>query len=89
MTPWSPTWAASRADAVFFGVQDDSLALPGLAHAADAKHCRRCGAPYAFDAVYLGHLGHYHCPSCGQRRPQPSVSASAVVLEGVRSRASR
>ena len=32
-----------------------------MAHAADAKHCRRCGAPYVFDAVYLGHLGHYHC----------------------------
>ena len=40
-----------------------------MAHAADAKHCRRCGAPYVFDAVYLGHLGHYHCPSCGQARP--------------------
>ena len=51
---------------LYFGVEDDSLALPGMAHAADAKHCRRCGAPYVFDAVYLGHLGHYHCPSCGQ-----------------------
>jgi UDP-N-acetylmuramyl tripeptide synthase len=73
-----------RADIVYFGVEDDSLALPGLAHAADAKHCRRCGAPYVFDAVYLGHLGHYHCPSCGQARPAPAVTASAVRLEGVR-----
>ncbi len=68
---------------VYFGVEDDSLALPGLAHAADAKHCRRCGAPYVFDAVYLGHLGHYHCERCGQRRPAPSVCAREVVLEGV------
>jgi UDP-N-acetylmuramyl tripeptide synthase len=72
-------------DVVYFGVEDDSLALPGIGHAADAKHCRRCGAPYVFDAVYLGHLGHYHCESCGQRRPQPSVVASEVTLEGVRS----
>jgi len=70
---------------LYFGVDDDSLALPGLAHAADAKHCRRCGAPYVFDAVYLGHLGHYHCPNCHQRRPEPAVSAGAVTLEGVRS----
>ncbi|HYM45917.1 MAG TPA: YegS/Rv2252/BmrU family lipid kinase [Solirubrobacteraceae bacterium] len=70
---------------VYFGVEDDSLALAGMAHAADAKHCRRCGAPYAFDAVYLGHLGHYHCPSCGQRRPAPQVTASGVALQGVRS----
>jgi UDP-N-acetylmuramyl tripeptide synthase len=69
---------------LYFGIDDDSLALAGMAHAADAKHCRRCGAPYVFEAIYLGHLGHYHCASCGQRRPQPSVRASEVVLEGVR-----
>ncbi len=71
--------------ALYFGVQDDSLARPGMAHAADAKHCRRCGAPYTFDAIYLGHLGHYHCPSCGQSRPLPSVTATEVRLQGVRS----
>jgi lipid II isoglutaminyl synthase (glutamine-hydrolysing) len=73
-----------HAGALYFGVEDDTLALPGMAHAADAKHCRRCGAPYVFDAVYLGHLGHYHCPSCGQRRPAPAITAAAVRLEGVR-----
>jgi UDP-N-acetylmuramyl tripeptide synthase len=73
-----------RPGAIFFGVDDDALALAGMAHAADAKHCRRCGAPYVFDAVYLGHLGHYHCPSCGQKRPLPSVTATNVRLEGVR-----
>jgi lipid II isoglutaminyl synthase (glutamine-hydrolysing) len=73
-----------RPGTLYFGVEDDSLALAGMAHAADAKHCRRCGAPYIFDAVYLGHLGHYRCPSCGRQRPQPQVWASDVVLEGVR-----
>jgi lipid II isoglutaminyl synthase (glutamine-hydrolysing) len=74
-----------RAGILYFGVEDDSLALAGMAHAADAKHCRRCGAPYVFDTVYLGHLGHYHCPSCGQTRPRPTISASDVRLRGVRS----
>ena len=69
---------------VYFGVDDETLALGAVAHAADAKHCRRCGAPYVFDAVYMGHLGHYHCPNCGRRRPSPTVLARAVVLEGVR-----
>jgi len=73
-----------RADTLYFGVEDDSLALAGMAHAADAKHCRRCGAPYVFEAIYLGHLGHYRCASCGQRRPEPAVTASEVSLEGVR-----
>jgi UDP-N-acetylmuramyl tripeptide synthase len=75
---------AREQDALFFGVEDDTLALPGMAHAADAKHCRRCGAPYSFEAIYLGHLGHYRCPGCGQQRPTPSVTASKVRLEGVR-----
>jgi len=74
-----------RPGALYFGVQDDSLAMPGMAHAADAKHCSRCGAPYVFDAIYLGHLGHYHCASCGRERPQPTVLATDVSLQGVRS----
>ncbi len=73
-----------RAGVLYFGVEDDSLALAGMAHAADAKHCRRCGAPYVFDAIYLGHLGHYHCPSCGRSRPTPAITATDVQLEGVR-----
>jgi lipid II isoglutaminyl synthase (glutamine-hydrolysing) len=72
------------APVLYFGVEDDSLALPGMAHAADAKHCRRCGAPYVFEAIYLGHLGRYHCPSCGQARPAPTVIATRVTLQGVR-----
>jgi UDP-N-acetylmuramyl tripeptide synthase len=74
-----------RAKVLYFGVEDDSLALPGMAHAADAKHCRRCGAPYVFDAIYLGHLGHYRCTNCGRSRPAPTVTATRVTLEGVRS----
>jgi lipid II isoglutaminyl synthase (glutamine-hydrolysing) len=74
-----------KSEALYFGVQDSSLALAGMAHAADAKHCRNCGTPYVFDIVLLGHLGHYHCPNCGQSRPTPTITATNVVLEGVRS----
>jgi lipid II isoglutaminyl synthase (glutamine-hydrolysing) len=73
-----------HAGVLYFGMDDDSLALAGMAHAADAKHCRRCGAPYVFDSIYLGHLGHYHCASCGQARPSPAVVATDVRLRGVR-----
>jgi UDP-N-acetylmuramyl tripeptide synthase len=76
-----------REGTLYFGVDDDSLALSGMAHAADAKHCRRCGAAYAFSAVYLGHLGHYSCPTCGQRRPPTELSATDVALHGVHSAA--
>jgi UDP-N-acetylmuramyl tripeptide synthase len=74
----------ARADVVYFGVEDPAMALPGLQHAADSKHCRRCGAPYRYDYVFLGHLGHYHCDACGATRPAPSVAAEHVVLDGLR-----
>jgi UDP-N-acetylmuramyl tripeptide synthase len=70
-------------DAIYFGVDDDALARPEMQHAADSKHCRRCGHPYAYEAIYLGHLGRYACPNCGQRRPEPSVRATRVELRGI------
>ena len=55
-----------RSGVTYFGVEDDSQALPGMQHAADSKHCRNCGHAYEYDAVYLGHMGRYHCPNCGR-----------------------
>jgi lipid II isoglutaminyl synthase (glutamine-hydrolysing) len=72
-----------RPGVVYFGVSDDSQALPELQHAADSKHCRNCGTPYDYEAVYLGHLGRYRCPNCGRARPQPDVVAERVELDGM------
>jgi lipid II isoglutaminyl synthase (glutamine-hydrolysing) len=72
-----------REGVVYFGVSDDSQALPELQHAADSKHCRNCGTAYVYDAVYLGHLGRYRCPGCGRTRPEPEVVAERVVLDGM------
>ena len=74
---------STRDGVVFFGLADDSQALPELQHAADSKHCRNCGTPYAYEAVYLGHLGRYSCPGCGRRRPTPTVVADRVELRGM------
>jgi lipid II isoglutaminyl synthase (glutamine-hydrolysing) len=70
---------------VYFGVEDEGMAMAQMQHAADAKHCRRCGTAYVYDAIFMGHLGHYHCPNCGARRPQPAVTARAIELRGVHS----
>ncbi|MDA0165064.1 MurT ligase domain-containing protein [Solirubrobacter ginsenosidimutans] len=83
--PWDE--AELLPSAVFFGVDDDSLALPELQHASDSKHCRRCGHAYTYEAVYLAHLGHYRCPNCGQTRPEPTIVATDVELRGIRSAA--
>jgi UDP-N-acetylmuramyl tripeptide synthase len=68
----------------YFGVEDPAMATAEMQHASDSKHCRNCGAAYEYDAVYLGHLGVYSCPSCGQRRPDPTVAARQIELHGTR-----
>lgn len=74
---------ARREEVVYFGIEDDSQALPELQHAFDAKHCRRCGHPYAYERAFVGHLGHYSCPNCGAERPRPEVAATAIELRGM------
>ncbi len=71
-----------RRGAIYYGIDDDSLALPQMQHASDSKHCRNCGSPYRYDAIYLGHLGHYHCTNCGQSRPEPEIRAQRITLHG-------
>jgi lipid II isoglutaminyl synthase (glutamine-hydrolysing) len=73
----------ARPGVVYFGIEDASQALPELQHAFDAKHCRRCGHPYAYERAFVGHLGHYSCPHCGARRPRPEVAATAIELDGM------
>jgi UDP-N-acetylmuramyl tripeptide synthase len=79
--------AAGRGNALRFGLDDPAVARPALQHAADSKHCVRCGAPYTYAATYVGHLGDYRCETCRHARPPLDVSAGAIELDGVRSAA--
>jgi len=71
-----------REQVTLFGIEDPEVAVPEMQHASDSKHCRRCGAAYQYELIYLGHLGRYSCPACGQRRPDPEVRAEQIHLEG-------
>jgi len=72
-----------REGVVYFGIDDPSQALAELQHAFDAKHCRRCGHPYAYQRAFVGHLGHYFCPNCSAARPLPDVAATKIELRGM------
>ena len=73
-----------REGVTYFGIEDPRQALPELQHAHDAKHCRRCGAPYRYERAFVGHLGHYECPNCGADRPAPDIAGTAIELDGMR-----
>jgi len=72
------------ANVTYFGIEDPSVAMAHMQHASDSKHCRRCGALYSYEAIYLGHLGRYRCLSCGAGRPVPSVAAEQIELHATR-----
>jgi len=78
-----PDTERPREGTLYFGIEDHSQSLPELQHAFDAKHCRRCGHPYAYEVAFVGHLGHYSCPNCGAQRPRPEVAATRIELRGM------
>ena len=77
--------AGGRDAALLFGLDDPSVARERLPHAADSKYCVVCGTPYDYAAAYMGHLGEYQCPACGDRRPPLDVAARKIELDGLES----
>ncbi len=72
----------SPARVIYFGIEDEGLALGRLPHASDFTSCISCGDQLRFDRVYLSHLGKYRCTTCGLKRPKPDVYAEKVFLDG-------
>lgn len=70
----------TKAEAVFFGIEDDSVSIGKLPHASDFTSCINCGADLKFEGIYMAHLGKYKCTNCNLKRPQPDVYAKKVYL---------
>lgn len=65
-------------EVVYYGIDAAGDGDGGAAQAADARHCVSCGHPYAYTVVRYAHLGDYHCPACGRRRPRPQVAVTEI-----------
>jgi UDP-N-acetylmuramyl tripeptide synthase len=74
---------AARPGSTAYGLDDERLARPALQHAADSKYCVVCGTPYDYAAAYVGHLGDFRCPKCGNARPSLDLAAREIELEGL------
>jgi lipid II isoglutaminyl synthase (glutamine-hydrolysing) len=73
----------ARAETLRFGLDDRAVARERLPHAADSKYCRNCGTPFDYEAAYVGHLGEFRCPDCGNARPPLDIAARSVELFGL------
>jgi lipid II isoglutaminyl synthase (glutamine-hydrolysing) len=71
------------AKVVYFGLEDRQWGHAGLEHAADSRRCPGCGCDLLYELSFYAHLGHYACPGCGWRRPDPRFAAWKVELQGV------
>ncbi len=69
---------------IYFGVEDSSLDMGRLQHVADSKNCPVCGADLVYEAVYLGHVGLYDCPSCDFTRPEATYRATDIRFDGAK-----
>jgi lipid II isoglutaminyl synthase (glutamine-hydrolysing) len=72
-----------RPGSIAFGLDDPTVARERLPHAADSKYCVVCGTPYDYAAAYVGHLGDFRCPNCGNARPGLDVAARDIRLDGL------
>jgi len=67
---------------IYYGLEDTRSGQVALERSADSRRCPRCSADLKYSLTFYAHLGHYACPSCGWKRPQPSIYATHVELEG-------
>lgn len=77
--PYSSSLAVGHEGPVhFFGLDE------ALGQASDQKGptpCPRCQKSLHYSVTFLGHYGHYHCPSCGLARPEPRLRIHAYACE--------
>lgn len=68
----------------YYGLEDLRHASDSGVHIADAQFCKHCGARYNYQPRFYAHIGHYICPGCGARRPQPDITLLQLDLDGER-----
>lgn len=80
-----------KSERIYYGIQSTVRSLVDTKEEAagqnapaagvqELAYCAACGAEYSYDQVFYGQLGHYICPSCGNKRPEPSVMAEHVEI---------
>lgn len=63
-----------------YGIAESPVTLPVVPHAAEVVLCPQCGEPFRYGAIFVGHLGAWHCRSCGIERPALDVAGRAIEL---------
>lgn len=65
---------------IFYGI-DTEIYKERVSEVSDASYCLYCKTEYEYDYVTYGHLGGFHCPNCGYKRPEAQVSVTKVICQ--------
>jgi UDP-N-acetylmuramyl tripeptide synthase len=66
----------------YFGLDGRTCTATRTGHSSRAgAPCPSCAAPVDAGHSFYGHLGDWHCPRCGARRPPLDFTARDVLLE--------
>lgn len=66
----------------YYGIEDRRHAVTKQSNVADSSFCFSCATPFAYEAIFMAHVGHYRCHKCGASRPAPHFSAHDVTMHG-------
>ncbi len=77
-------WLASQAPGgcVLYGVTGTSTDADEMGLTHDSEDCPECGNPLDYQWHTIGHLGSYHCRSCGFGRPSRWLDVDIVESRG-------
>lgn len=81
--PGIASLADHHKNVVWFGVDDSGAMHTDLSHAADSTRCRRCQTELTYAGVTIGHFGHWRCPNCDNRRPEPDIVVESIVADAL------
>lgn len=68
---------------LYYGIEDSSLDTSAQSghQVIDTRSCSQCGSDYVYATRFYSHMGHYACPNCGMKRPQPDVRVLHVQTD--------
>lgn len=66
---------------LFYGIDEPAFLHETPDGPKDCLFCPTCGSRLSYDFFHYGHLGLWHCPVCGLRRPAPDCAAAEIRFQ--------
>jgi UDP-N-acetylmuramyl tripeptide synthase len=63
----------------YFGIGKDVYPKESAAETGNVSLCIYCNSKYDYSSTTYGHLGHFHCPSCGYERPNADIECTQIL----------